>query len=298
MASGSLRPAALEYAVQDLLSPDRQSDELVKRIGIPPRPATLVALQREIGQDDPDMRRVAQLVGGDVALTASLLRVVNSSLYSLQRPCATVEQAISMLGLRQVGVLVTDLMLRKVLRTDGPQLTRFWDVSGKRSMAMRALAAGLRGVEVDIAHSFGLFCDVGIALLMQRFAHYGQVLKDCNDDAVRSFTEVEQAALQTDHALIGALMAKTWGVSPDVCAAIRVHHDYTIFHRHDVAEPVVRLVAMGLLAEVAIQRFARLNTSSEWNKGGDHVAGALLLSDEDIEDWIERLLDVFATDAG
>jgi HD-like signal output (HDOD) protein len=53
--------------------------------------------------------------------------------------------------------------------TEGPQLTRFWDVSGKRSLAMRSLARELGGVDVGIAQSFGLFCDVGIALLMQRF---------------------------------------------------------------------------------------------------------------------------------
>ena len=112
---------------------------------------TLAALQREIVKDDPDLRRVAQWVSGDVALTASLLRVLNSPAYALARPCETVEQSISMLGLKQVGVLVSGMMLRKVLRTDGPQLTRFWDVSGKRSMAMRCLAVDLRGVGVDAA---------------------------------------------------------------------------------------------------------------------------------------------------
>ena len=278
------------------LKPDAQTDELVRSIGIPPCPAALTAVQREIGKDDPDFGHVARLVGGDVALTASLLRIVNSPAYALQRKCATVEQAISMLGLKQVGVMVTDLMLRKVLRTDGPQLTRFWDVSSKRSLAMRSLARGLRGVEVDIAQSFGLFCDVGIALLMQRFANYLQVLRDCNDELVLSFTEVESAQLKTDHALIGGLMARSWGLSRDVSDAIRVHHDYTIFKDARTAEPVARLVAMGLLAEVAIQRFARLNSSSEWNKGGDHVAATLMLSDQDIEDWIEQLQGEFAAD--
>jgi len=57
---------------------------------------------------------------------------------------------------------------------------------------------------------------------------------------------------------------------------------------------VTRLIAMGLVAEVAIQRFAGLNNSTEWNKGGDRAAGALMLGDEDVEDWIERLLEGFA----
>jgi HD-like signal output (HDOD) protein len=286
--------AAISAHQAELQLAGPETDALVKNIGIPPRPATLLDLQTEIAKEDPDLRRVARLVASDVALTAAMLRIVNSPAYALPRRCETADQAITMLGLKQVSVLVTGLMLRKVLRTDGPQLTRFWDVSGKRSFAVSRLARGLRGVDVDIAQSFGLFCDVGIPLLMQRFPDYGKTLKACNDEPARSFTEVEQAELQTDHALIGAIMARSWGISQTVCMAIRLHHDYAIFRDPRVPESVTRLVAMGLVAEVAIQRFARLNSSTEWSKGGDCAAGALMLGDEDVEEWIERLLEEFA----
>lgn len=271
-----------------------ETDALVKNIGIPPRPATLLELQTEMELDEPDFRRVARLAATDVAMTVALLKVANSPLYGLSRRCETVDQAISMLGLRQVGAIVTGLVLRKVLPTQGPQLVRFWDVSSKRSHALARLAGGLRGVGVDVAQSFGLFCDVGIPLLMARFPNYGATLKAANEETVRSFTEVEHAHHETDHALIGGMMARSWGLSSELCLAIRLHHDYDIFQDSHASPTVVRLVAMGLVAEVAIQRFAGLNTSTEWNKGGDHATGALVLSEQDVEDWIERLLEDFA----
>jgi HD-like signal output (HDOD) protein len=186
------------------------------------------------------------------------------------------------------------MVMRKVLRTDGPQLTRFWDVSSKRAYAMARLARVLRGVDADTAQTFGLFCDVGIPLLMARFPDYGATLKLCNDEPGRSFTAVEQSHHHTDHALIGAIMARSWGTSQTVCLAIRVHHDYEIFQDPAVPEPVARLIAMGLLAELAIQRFARLNCSTEWEKGGDRAVGALMLNDQDVEDWVDRLHEGFA----
>jgi hypothetical protein len=51
---------------------------------------------------------------------------------------------------------------------------------------------------------------------------------------------------------------------------------------------------MGLLAELAIQRFAGLNQSSEWDKGGDRAIGCLMLTDQDIEDWVDKLLEDFS----
>jgi HD-like signal output (HDOD) protein len=271
-------------------SSEPEADALIKSIGIPARPMTLVNLQSEIAQEDPDFGHVARLVASDVALTVAVLRTVNSLAFGLSRRCETVDQAITMLGLKQLNGIVTGLMLRNVLRGDVLQLNRFWDVSSKRSFAMARLARGLGGVDVDIAQSFGLFCDVGIPLLMQRFPDYSQTLNACNNEAQRTFTEVEQSLHHTDHALIGGIMARSWGLSPVLCLAIRHHHDYAIFQDPKVPDVVARLIAMGLIAEVAIQRFARLNSSTEWNKGGDYTAGALVLSEQDLEDWIEYLV--------
>jgi HD-like signal output (HDOD) protein len=272
-------------------------EALVLDVGIPPRPEILKDLSRELGRDYPDLQRVARAVSSDVALTAAVLRMANSPAYALSRRAETLVQAINLLGLRQVGVIVTSLVMRKVLRTDGPQLTRFWDVSAKRSWALSVLARGLRGVDIDVAQTFGLFCDVGIPLLMQRFADYGKTLQAANAEAVRSFTEVEQDAHQTDHALMGGLMARSWGVSQVVCLAIRTHHDYAVFRDPKVPDPVARLVAMGLIAETAIQEFARMNTSTEWAKGGDGAMGALMLSEHDVHDWVEKLVHGFSEGA-
>ena len=283
---------SISEAELQLASP--QTEELIKSIGIPSRPKTLVDLQKEIGLEDPDFGKVARLVSSDVALTVAVLRIVNSPAFGLSRRCDTVDQAISMLGLKQLNGIVTSLMLRNLLRGDVQQLTRFWDVSSKRSFAMTRLAQELKLVDLDLAQSFGLFCDVGIPLLMQRFPDYGKTLMAANGEAEHSFTQVEQARHHTDHALVGAMMARSWGMPPMVCLAIRVHHDYGVFHDPNVPETVARLIALGLVAEVAIQRFAGLNSSTEWDKGGDMATGALVLSELDVEDWIDRLFHDFA----
>lgn len=98
-----------------------ETDALVRSMGIPPRPQTLTALEAEIGKDDPDFPRIATLVASDVALAAARLRIVNSPAYALSSPCTTIEQAVAMVGLRPTATLVSGLLLRKVLRTDGPQ---------------------------------------------------------------------------------------------------------------------------------------------------------------------------------
>ncbi len=268
-----------------------ETDEIIKSIGIPARPITLVNLQREIASDDPDRHRAAALVASDVTLSVAVLRTVNSPAYGLSRRCETTDQAIAMIGFKRLGVIVTGLMMRNLIRGDQQQLAQFWDVSSKRSFAMSQLAKGLGSVDVDVAQSFGLFCDVGIPLLLQRFADYSKTLTVCKIETERIFTQVEQDKHRTDHALVGAIMARTWDLSPTLCLAIRLHHDYEI--GSSGSETVTNLIAINLIAELAIQRFCFM-TSVEWNKGRDFAIDVLALSDYEVEDWIDRLSYDFA----
>ena len=263
-------------------------------LGIPACPAILETLRRQLACDDPDFKLIGRTVASDVSLTAVLLHTVNSAAFGLSRKVGSVDQALSMIGARQLFALVTRLVVRQALNAEGPRYTRFWDVSAKRSHALLRMARTLRCVDTGVAQTFGLFCDVGIVLLMQRVSGYDATLKACDEEVVCPFTDIEQDAHRTDHAIVGSIMARAWGVAPEICEAIRAHHDYAIFTESGTPEIIARLIAMTLLADLAIQRYGGLYVSHEWTKGGQWVAGALVLSQDDVEDWVETLGGDFA----
>ncbi|MBV5296913.1 MAG: HDOD domain-containing protein [Rhodoferax sp.] len=270
------------------------ADAVLKNIVIPSCPAVLSQLRTEMAQDDPDIGKVARMVGTDVALSLAVLRTINSPYYGLRRQVDDIRQAVAMIGIRQVSMLVTSILMRQSLNSNGLKLVRFWDVSNKRSLGLAKLAKGLRGVEVHLAQSFGLFCDIGIPLLMQRFPDYGMTLKLANDAPEGVFTDVEREHHGADHAHIGAIMARSWGLADTLCLAIRHHHDYSALM--DSAHPaeVARLMAFNLLVELAIQSHGDLNVGNEWNKGGEYAMSALMLSDQDVEDWVDDLAADFS----
>jgi HD-like signal output (HDOD) protein len=187
------------------------------------------------------------------------------------------------------------LAMRSALKGDANTLARFHDTSAKRAYAMSRMAKSTRCVATDLAQTFGLFCDVGIPLLMNRFPDYITTLKAANTASDLSFTAVEQSRHHTDHALVGAMMARSWGLPATIVLAIRLHHDYAVFTDPKIPSDVSRLIALGLVAEVAIQRFARMHATVEWEKGGDYVCGALVLAPSEVDDWIEQLIEDFST---
>lgn len=267
---------------------------LIKDIPIPPRPLVVQQIQEELARPEPDLRRVAQIVGRDVGLTVAVLKTVNSPLYGLSRRADSVEQAVGLIGLKQLGVLVTALAMRALLKGDSNTLGRFYDTSARRALAMSRMAKETGLVDVVLAQTFGLFCDVGIPLLMHRFPNYVQTLQKANTDPLLSFTAVEQEAHNTDHALVGALMARTWSLPAAASLAIRLHHDYQVFMDPAVPQEVTRLISFNIVAEEAIQRYSQMHSNVEWAKGGDYVASTLAMDPAEVQEWIDQLLDVFA----
>jgi HD-like signal output (HDOD) protein len=269
-------------------------NDIVKSLAIPPQPVVVQQMQTEMGKPDPEVRKAAQIVSQDIGLTVAVLKAVNSPLFGLTRKVESVEESVNLIGLRALSNLVTAVALRTALTGEADALAHFFDTSSKRAFAMARLARELPGVDAPHAQTFGLFCDVAIPLLLRRFPQYSETLRQAESDASRGFTEIEHSAHQTDHALIGALVAKTWGLPQNVCLAIRLHHDYKIFLDAKVPREICTLVALGLIADAAINRYAGGNRSTEWQKGGDFVAGALVLSPEEIEEWVTQLHADFA----
>lgn len=263
--------------------------DLVSSLGIPARPSILEDIEKELKKEDSSMATLTRLVTMDVALSAAVLKVVNSPFYGMSRRAESLAEAISMLGLTRLQSLVTDLVLKNVLSNANMQLPRFWDTSAKRAYACMVMAKKRRYCAPDVAHTFGLFCDVGIPLLLQRFPTYGLTLQNANHETQRRFTDVEQAAHKTDHALVGAIMARSWGLPTNVGLAIRLHHDYDMMVSGETSKEVANLIAMSVLADGIIHLYEGRNNSAEWSKGGTRAQQVLDLQAEEFDELLEDI---------
>jgi HD-like signal output (HDOD) protein len=274
-------------------SPSDPVDALIKSIRIPPRPSLLADLQRELAAPDPAPGAIARIVASDVGMSGALLKLANSPFYGSARRAKSVEQAILFLGINQVAALMTGLLAREAIPATTPALANFWDISTRRAQAMADLARRLRLGAPDVAHTFGLFCDTGVPLLMERFADYGATFAEAASDAVRPLTALEQDRHSTSHAAIGCLLARNWGLSAEVAWAILHHHDYPVLEDAATHDAVRSLVALSLLAERAIAKYQGHAGSLEWDKGGARACAFLGLPEEETLELLDELHDAF-----
>lgn len=268
-------------------------EALMKSIRIPPRPSLLADLQRELARDDPSPEAIGSIIASDVGMAGALLKLANSSFYGGTRPAKSIDQAIAFLGMNQVAALMTGLLGRQAITTNGASLAQFWELSTRRAQAMVFLSRRLRIGAPDVAHTFGLFCNTGVALLLDRFADYGATCEAASNEPLLRFTDVEDARHSTNHAAIGCLLARNWGLSSDVAWAILHHHDYRVIDDAASDDTVRSLVALSLLAERALQAYQGTPDSIEWSKGGAMAAAYLGMGEDEVTDLIDQLVDCF-----
>lgn len=266
-----------------------RSNGPLQHIVIPPCPHLLTRLQTVMAVPEPDLNEVARIASSDVAMSAALLRAANSPVFAAGQPAQTIGQAMNRLGLAQTAAVMTGFMAQRAIKVNSSQLQRFWERSTKRALAMSFLAGKMPGMSADVAHTYGLFCHVGMPVMAQSVKGYMSTLVEAHARIDRSFVQTENANHRTDHAVVGALVARVWRLSPVVTAAIRLHHDLEALGERSAEPEVNTLIAVGLLAEYMMRLHEGLDQDADWLAHGQSALGWLDAGGDDLQTWEEEL---------
>lgn len=265
---------------------------------IPPCPLVLERIAQEMDSAEPDFRHLNQIIGSDVALAAGLVKLANSPYFGAQRRIASVSEALIMLGLDTASQAVACIALAEAF-PNMRAMERFWDSSAQIANLSGWLANHHQwpGVRPQEAYTYGLFRDCGIAVLLQHFPDYARILQNANNERFRTFTEVEDDLLPTNHVVMGSLMTQSWWLPDNICKAVRHHHE---IHRlgGPLDAPFRSLIAISQLAEYLLQENTGRSKTHEWEKLGAACMEQLGLDEEALADLKLRTAEIIVAHAG
>lgn len=265
----------------------------VRAIVIPPCPQSLLRLQQIMAASELDSAALEQLASSDVAMAAALMRLANSSLYALPHPVQTVGMALTVLGLLPSVQLLSAFITRNALLVRSPLLEHFWESSQRRAIACEYIDHQLYSFDPGLGYSFGLFCHVGMPVLIKAVRGYSSTLTEALARKDRTFTQTENINHSTDHAVMGAIVARTWRLPGDVAQAIWLHHDFASLNDERFTPTVRHLVALGLLAEFLVNQHDNLPSTREWREHGEAAMAHLHVTRDELDHWIDTLHPAF-----
>jgi HD-like signal output (HDOD) protein len=266
-----------------------ETGKLLGNIQIPPQPEIVRALLDERASDDPDLARITRLISNDVGLSAAVLKAINSPYYGLRGKITTIQHSVELLGMKNIGSLVMGLALKASVKVVG--IERYWE-SASRSAQVAGMLARKRGLNVESAHLYTLFHDSAMPVLIQHIAGYQDTLKHLMGADWENFTTLEDQRHNTNHAVVGGMLAKNWGLPEHICVAIGLHHDITIFSSDSVASEVVTLIAIGHLAEGIESALSRQESDCQCGVFGAASTAHLMLVEGEMRELTDSAMDL------
>ncbi|WP_121987620.1 HDOD domain-containing protein [Nitrospira lenta] len=160
----------------------------------------------------------------DPAISARLLRIVNSPLYGFPKQIDTITRAVNMLGMQSVSDLVAATSIGRTfsgMTSDLMDLPAYW-----RKSVLCALLAGkvAKACGIEDSERFfieGLLRDIGHLVLYQTIPERAQSALVEAGNFGTALAEVEQSSIGFDFTEVGAELIRFWGMPGQIELAIR-----------------------------------------------------------------------------
>jgi HD-like signal output (HDOD) protein len=283
-----------DYREVTLINIDEEKiSAVVSGFQVPVKPEVLASIDQLMAKKEPDIEKIADLILRDVGLSASILKIINSPLYGMNRKISKIKQAVMMLGLKTISSLVTATLLRQSFSGKSSiSLERFWDDANEIANAMIFIGRKVKTkMPVEMLYTIGLFHNCGIPLLAVKYENYKNVLIEANTSG-ENFTAVEERHYQTNHAVLGYFISSSWHLPKEICQLILQHHDNR-YLLSNVGDEYKIAFATLKAAENMVERTKRFNYAAGWQESEKLILNVLGISTFDYADIEEDYTECF-----
>ncbi len=230
-----------------------QREQISERIAaeitsIPTFPENVSRLQAMINDGQAGFQEIGRVVQADPALTAELLKLVNSPVYRLAQQVGNITKALSLIGIKGLKSILYTYGVRESFgaKKHRAQLDKLWAHAFRSALYAYFLARNLSLREqMDDAYTGGVLHDIGKIIIMD--LHPGMIEgigQFCTQIGV-SAKLLETLTVGVSHARIGAEIARKWNFPEAVIHMIEFHHQPLL--APDESKPVVGVVYLANL---------------------------------------------------
>ncbi|ORJ62532.1 HDOD domain-containing protein [Geothermobacter hydrogeniphilus] len=197
---------------------------VVNAIGdLPPMPVVAVKVLDLLQKPTTTADKLAETISSDQAVSARVLKIANSSFYSLRRQVTTLEHAIVIMGEKTLKSLVLASSLKGINKSFGLMEKMLWEDSLGCAIGSRMTALWFKSADPEEAFLAGLFRHIGKMMLNNVDAESFRRVLEGVYNGEGSEDELEAQYFPFGHAVVGEAVLDKWNFSADMTEVTRYH---------------------------------------------------------------------------
>ena len=200
---------------------DRLRRQIQRLDNLPSLPMVVQKVLQMVNSDSASGRDLSAEIEQDAALTARVLKLVNSAFYGGSGAVSMISHALVLLGFEVVKGVVLSASVFDMMNA---QLMGLWEHSLGCGIAAKTIAEHTGRCEPEEASVCGLLHDIGkLAFTSEVPKSYARIT-EATSTTNHFLLDLEREVLATDHAEAGGWLAKRWNLPPGLVMPIRHHH--------------------------------------------------------------------------
>ena len=191
-------------------------------------PIIFTRINEAVDNPESSFSEIGQIISGDSASSARLLKIVNSAYYGFSHKVETITHAITIIGTAQLRDLV--LATAVIERFQGvPSKTidmkSFWLHSISCGLAARILATYRHDRNPERFYVLGVLHDIGRLLMFLNIPDQMRKVLGRAEQEKISLYEAEKQIIGFSHAEMGGFLMEAWNLPGTFQTAINFSHD-------------------------------------------------------------------------
>lgn len=190
-------------------------------------PIIYIRLNKAINNPDSSLADIGTIISEDSALSARLLKLVNSSFYGFPQRIGSISEAVLLVGSKQVrDIALVTRMLHAFngIPEDLINLESFWLHSLACGVGSKILAQEMGESEFEQYFVSGVLHDIGRMIMFSKIPDKSKTLIRRSLDEKRPLIELEREEIGSTHAEIGKRLMESWNLPLYFQEAAEFHH--------------------------------------------------------------------------
>ena len=211
---------------------------------LPTLPEVAMRVQEVVGRSDASLKQVAEVICQDAAISARIIKVANSALYSRGVPAESINSAVSRIGLIQIKSIATSVAMEQLFISTNEMVWEVMDEVWRTSIDVTAASCAMlqmynkrhstSRLNFDTLTLAGLVHNIGaLPVLTEAEAH------------PHLFTSIDQlrALVRKMQGPLGRAVLKSWDFSTEVMEVVERWADLPYLPDHVTYLDFIRAAA-------------------------------------------------------
>jgi len=222
-------------------SPEDMVKGVIKLISLP---EIYIRINQVMEDANHNAKQVGDVISHDPALTARILRIVNSAYYSLTVKIELVSRAVSIIGeddLRNLVLATSAVDAFKRIPNELVDIDLFWRHSVHTGIIARLLSKHCNILHGERLFVSGLLHDIGKLILYFKEPELSQqiLLEAAESDGL--LYRAERKILGFSHADVGGALMTSWKMAETLIEVVKYHHNPLEAHKHPTETAIVHI---------------------------------------------------------